>query len=51
MAKASVEKGQVNCRELRDLVIQEIHNAGGRVDYAEVRPEHPVPLCVLCMFR
>ncbi|XP_021907355.1 pantoate--beta-alanine ligase [Carica papaya] len=60
MAKASVEKGQVNCRELRDLVIQEIHNAGGRVDYAEIVDQEsleeveeirsPVVFCIAAWF-
>ncbi|KAK0583193.1 hypothetical protein LWI29_034447 [Acer saccharum] len=35
-AKSNVEKGQVNCKELRDTVIQAISEAGGRIDYAEI---------------
>lgn len=35
-ARSSAEKGQVNCKELRDLVIQAISESGGRVDYVEV---------------
>ncbi|KAA8550644.1 hypothetical protein F0562_002328 [Nyssa sinensis] len=35
-AKFAAEKGQVNCKELRSWVIQEINEAGGRVDYAEI---------------
>lgn len=35
-AKSAVEKGQVNCQELRDSVVQAITKAGGKVDYAEV---------------
>ncbi|XP_015575965.1 pantoate--beta-alanine ligase isoform X2 [Ricinus communis] len=35
-AKSCAEKGQINCRELRDLVIQAINGAGGKIDYAEV---------------
>ncbi|XP_057480298.1 pantoate--beta-alanine ligase [Actinidia eriantha] len=35
-AKSAAVKGQVDCRELKNLVIQAIHEAGGRVDYAEI---------------
>ncbi|KAK4366178.1 hypothetical protein RND71_014058 [Anisodus tanguticus] len=35
--KVEAEKGQVNCRELINCAIQTINEAGGRVDYAEVR--------------
>lgn len=35
-ARFSAEKGQIGCKELTDLVIQAINEAGGRVDYAEV---------------
>ena len=38
-AKLAAEKGQTDCRELRDLVIQVVEEAGGRIDYAEVRRE------------
>lgn len=38
-ARISAENGQVNCRELRDSVIEAIEEAGGRVDYAEVTLE------------
>lgn len=40
-AKFAAEKGQTNCRELRDLVIQAIEEVGGRIDYAEVRQKKP----------
>lgn len=40
-AKLTAEKGQTNCRELRDLVIQAVEEVGGRIDYAEVRQEKP----------
>lgn len=46
-AKLAAEKGQTNCRELRDLVIQAIEEAGGRIDYAEVRQEKPSSKIVL----
>lgn len=36
-AKSAVENGEVNCTELRKWVIQAIQDAGGKVDYAEVR--------------
>ncbi|XP_042014889.1 pantoate--beta-alanine ligase-like [Salvia splendens] len=35
-AKTAAQKGQVVCRELKDLVIKTIHEAGGKVDYAEI---------------
>lgn len=35
-ARFSAEKGLISCKELTDLVIQAINEAGGRVDYAEV---------------
>uniref|UniRef100_A0A5B7BVE8 Pantoate--beta-alanine ligase n=1 Tax=Davidia involucrata TaxID=16924 RepID=A0A5B7BVE8_DAVIN len=35
-AKFAAEKGQFNCGELRNSVIQAINEAGGRVDYAEI---------------
>jgi len=38
-AKFAAEKGQVNSGELRNMIIQEINEAGGRIDYAEVRHE------------
>lgn len=36
-AKLAVERGQVSSKELRNSVIQAIEEAGGKVDYAEVR--------------
>ncbi|PNX81807.1 pantoate-beta-alanine ligase-like protein, partial [Trifolium pratense] len=36
-AKSAVEDGQVQCEKLRNLVIQCITEAGGTIDYAEVR--------------
>ncbi|KAM1483689.1 hypothetical protein TB2_034968 [Malus domestica] len=35
-ARSSAERGQINCKELRELVVEAISEAGGRVDYAEV---------------
>ncbi|GFP83017.1 pantoate--beta-alanine ligase [Phtheirospermum japonicum] len=35
-AKSAAEHGQVDCKELRDSVIKAIHEAGGKVDYAEI---------------
>lgn len=35
-ARPSAEKGQINCKEMRDLVVEAISEAGGIVDYAEV---------------
>lgn len=35
-AKSAAEKGQINCKEPQNLVIQSIQEAGGRVDYAEI---------------
>lgn len=59
-AKLSAEQGQVNCRELRDLVTQAIHKAGGRVDYAEIVDQEsleameeiksPVVFCIAAWF-
>ncbi|XP_065873435.1 pantoate--beta-alanine ligase isoform X2 [Euphorbia lathyris] len=36
-AKSCAEDGQVNCSVLRDVVIQAITEAGGKIDYAEGR--------------
>ncbi|CBI37277.3 unnamed protein product, partial [Vitis vinifera] len=59
-AKFAAEKGQTNCRELRDLVIQAIEEAGGRIDYAEIVEQesleaveeirNPVVFCVAARF-
>ncbi|KAK4419475.1 Pantoate--beta-alanine ligase [Sesamum alatum] len=35
-AKRAAEKGNINCKELRDSVVRAIHEAGGKVDYAEI---------------
>ncbi|KAI3449875.1 hypothetical protein Pfo_006540 [Paulownia fortunei] len=35
-ARFAAEKGQIDCKELRDSVIRAIHEAGGKVDYAEI---------------
>ncbi|XP_050367112.1 pantoate--beta-alanine ligase [Argentina anserina] len=35
-ARCSAEKGHISCRELTDSVIEEVNEAGGRVDYAEI---------------
>jgi hypothetical protein len=42
-AKSAAENGQVNCRELRNLVIQAVNSAGGRIDYPAV-PTKPSAL-------
>ncbi|KAJ6334082.1 hypothetical protein OIU78_011070 [Salix suchowensis] len=34
--KSAAENGHINCRELRDSVIQAVSEAGGRIDYAEI---------------
>ncbi|XP_048232617.1 pantoate--beta-alanine ligase isoform X3 [Ricinus communis] len=59
-AKSCAEKGQINCRELRDLVIQAINGAGGKIDYAEIVDQEsleaveeiksPVVFCVAAWF-
>lgn len=36
-AKSAAENGEINCRELRDSAIHVISEAGGEIDYAEVR--------------
>ncbi|CAI9776629.1 unnamed protein product [Fraxinus pennsylvanica] len=35
-AKFAAENGQNDCQELRNAVIQAIHEAGGKIDYAEI---------------
>lgn len=37
MAKHAVENGEHNCQKLKDSVIHAIEEAGGKVDYVEVR--------------
>ncbi|XP_027352727.1 pantoate--beta-alanine ligase [Abrus precatorius] len=59
-AKSAAEDGQVHCEKLRNLVIQCITDAGGRIDYAEIvdqdslekveRIEGPVVFCVAAWF-
>ncbi|VFR01214.1 unnamed protein product [Cuscuta campestris] len=60
-AKVAAEKGGlVNCKDLRDVVIKTIEEAGGRIDYAEIvdqeslEPakviEMPVAFCVAAWF-
>ncbi|KAK3003911.1 hypothetical protein RJ639_019036 [Escallonia herrerae] len=59
-AKYAAEKGQINCTELRNSVIQAIHEAGGRVDYAEIVDQEsleaveeikvPVVFCIAAWF-
>ncbi|PON60783.1 Pantoate-beta-alanine ligase [Trema orientale] len=59
-ARIAAEKGQVNCRELRDSVIEAIEEAGGKLDYAEIVGQEsleaveeirsPVVFCVAAWF-
>ncbi|KAF4347834.1 hypothetical protein G4B88_026081 [Cannabis sativa] len=59
-ARIAAEKGHVNCQELRDMVIKAIHEAGGKVDYAEIVDQEsskaveeitsPVVFCVATWF-
>ncbi|KAL8143829.1 hypothetical protein V2J09_016861 [Rumex salicifolius] len=59
-AKSAAEQGQINCRELQNLVIQSVQEAGGRVDYAEIvdqeslRPleeiKAPAVFCIAALF-
>ncbi|KAK9943151.1 hypothetical protein M0R45_008769 [Rubus argutus] len=59
-ARFFAEKGQISCKELTDLVIQAINEAGGRVDYAEIVDQDsletvedirsPVVFCVAAWF-
>lgn len=35
-AKFAAEKGQVDCKELKDSLIHAIQEAGGKIDYAEI---------------
>lgn len=37
--KSAAQKGQINSKELRESIVQEINEAGGKIDYAEVRLE------------
>ncbi|KAF8388365.1 hypothetical protein HHK36_027031 [Tetracentron sinense] len=59
-AKLDAQNGQIYSKEIRNLVIQAIHEAGGRVDYAEIvdqesleaveEIESPVVFCVAAWF-
>ncbi|GAV70678.1 Pantoate_ligase domain-containing protein [Cephalotus follicularis] len=59
-AKSAAEKGLVDCRVLRDTVIQSTTEAGGRIDYAEIVEQesleavneirNPVVFCVAAWF-
>eukprot|EP00258_Populus_trichocarpa_P035458 XP_024451477.1 pantoate--beta-alanine ligase isoform X2 [Populus trichocarpa] len=59
-AKSSAENGHINCRELRDSVIQAVSEAGGRIDYAEIVDQEslqaveeissPVVFCIAAWF-
>lgn len=59
-AKSAAQKGQINCKELRELVIKEINGAGGRIDYVEIVNQEsleavdeiksPVVICVAVWF-
>ncbi|GAB4841306.1 hypothetical protein Ancab_022032 [Ancistrocladus abbreviatus] len=58
--KSSAEKGQVDCKELRNLVVEAIQESGGRIDYAEIVDQEslepveviksPVVFCVAAWF-
>lgn len=39
-AKSAAEGGQVKCRELKDLAVLKITEAGGKIDYVEVGYRH-----------
>ncbi|XP_054784574.1 pantoate--beta-alanine ligase [Prosopis cineraria] len=59
-AKSAAANGQMDCNKLRNLVIQAITEAGGRIDYAEIVDqqsleavesiEAPVVFCVAAWF-
>nr|AFK41241.1 unknown [Medicago truncatula] len=59
-AKSAAEDGQVDCEKLRNLVIQCITEAGGRIDYAEIVDQQslekvkfikgPVVFCIAAFF-
>lgn len=59
-AKSAAENGQINCRELKNLVTEAVNNAGGRIDYAEIVEQetleaveeikNPVVFCVAAWF-
>ncbi|KAK9020469.1 hypothetical protein V6N11_010493 [Hibiscus sabdariffa] len=59
-AKSGAKDGQVKCRELKDLAILTITQAGGRIDYAEIVDQEsleaveeinsPVVFCIAAWF-
>ncbi|KAH9618903.1 hypothetical protein KSS87_013615 [Heliosperma pusillum] len=59
-AKHAMEKGIINCEQLRVSLIQTVEEAGGKVDYAEIVDQHtlevveevknPVVFCVAAWF-
>lgn len=59
-AKVAVEKGQINCKELRNSVIQSIQEGSGVIDYAEIVDQEsleaveeikrPVVFCIAAWF-
>ncbi|KAK7292978.1 hypothetical protein RJT34_15837 [Clitoria ternatea] len=59
-AKSAANDGQIQCEKLRNLVIQCITNAGGKIDYAEIVDQNslekvesikgPVVFCVAAWF-
>ncbi|ESW17089.1 hypothetical protein PHAVU_007G209400 [Phaseolus vulgaris] len=59
-AKSAAEDGQVHCEKLKNLVIQCITEAGGRIDYAEIVDQNnlgkveqikgPVVFCIAAWF-
>ncbi|XP_059431840.1 pantoate--beta-alanine ligase [Corylus avellana] len=59
-AKSAAENGQINCRELRNSVVQAVNSAGGRIDYAEIVDQEtleaveeiqsPVVFCIAAWF-
>ncbi|XP_074315889.1 pantoate--beta-alanine ligase-like [Silene latifolia] len=59
-AKHAVEEGIINCKQLRESLIQALEEAGGKVDYAEIVDQHtlevveevknPVVFCVAAWF-
>ncbi|XP_022727992.1 pantoate--beta-alanine ligase-like [Durio zibethinus] len=59
-AKSAAEEGEVKCRELKDLAVTKITQAGGRIDYAEIVEQEsleaveeiksPVVFCIAAWF-
>ncbi|XP_020531097.1 pantoate--beta-alanine ligase isoform X3 [Amborella trichopoda] len=60
-AKSSIQSGEISCKQLRDSVMQEICEAGGRIDYAEIVDREslveveeirgPVVFCIAAWFE